>query len=140
MKLMKPRIDSASSTQSIFQGSVLVSQVAHFNNSNDSAASDLKVGLVTFCSGSRTQLHVHDGDQILMIVDGDGHIGGPREDIEVSAGDVVHIPAGEPHYHGASESSSMSHYSLLAGARTEILGEVASWPPNPTIIHSKASL
>jgi quercetin dioxygenase-like cupin family protein len=86
-----------------------------------------KAAYVRFERGSHTQLHVHDSDQILIVVSGSGHVGAVGDDHRVVPGDIVHIPAGVPHYHGASMSDAMAHVALLAGTTT--VTEKLSWPP-----------
>ena len=68
---------------------------------------------VAFVNGARTKLHRHTSDQILLIEAGHGVVGTPSEKHEVAAGDVVVIPAGEAHFHGASDGQDMTHYSVL---------------------------
>lgn len=70
-------------------------------------------GLVTFEAGARTAWHVHPAGQILIITAGRGWVqseGQPR--YEVTAGDSVWIPANERHWHGATETTSMSHIAV----------------------------
>jgi 4-carboxymuconolactone decarboxylase len=70
-------------------------------------------GSVTFEPGARTAWHVHPGGQILIVTGGLGSVqqwGGPIE--EIRPGDVVHIPAGVKHWHGASPRDSMTHLAL----------------------------
>jgi 4-carboxymuconolactone decarboxylase len=70
-------------------------------------------GSVTFEPGARTAWHSHPGGQILIITAGIGRVqrwGDPVEEIRV--GDVVRIPAGEKHWHGASPSVSMTHVAI----------------------------
>jgi 4-carboxymuconolactone decarboxylase len=70
-------------------------------------------GLVTFEPGARTAWHSHPSEQILIITAGIGRVqpwGGAIE--EVGAGDVVRIPAGEKHWHGASPRDSMTHVAV----------------------------
>lgn len=70
-------------------------------------------GSVTFEPGARTAWHVHPGGQILIVTDGLGLVqqwGGPIE--EIRPGDVVHIPAGVKHWHGASPGDAMTHLAL----------------------------
>lgn len=83
--------------------------------------------IVRFAAGSRTVLHVHEVDQILVITDGEGHIGTKDYDQRVRAGMVLIIPAGVEHYHGACVGKAMSHLTVVAGATT--LGASAPWPP-----------
>ena len=70
-------------------------------------------GLVTFEPGARTAWHSHPGGQILIITTGVGRVqrwGDPVE--EVRAGDVVRIPAGQKHWHGASPDAAMTHLAV----------------------------
>ena len=70
-------------------------------------------GSVTFAAGARTAWHVHPGGQILIVTAGTGRVqrwGGPLE--EIRAGDVVTIPPGEKHWHGASPRSPMTHIGI----------------------------
>jgi 4-carboxymuconolactone decarboxylase len=70
-------------------------------------------GTVTFAAGARTAWHTHPRGQILVITAGVGRVqrwGDPIE--EVRAGDVVRIPAGQKHWHGASPTSAMTHLAV----------------------------
>src|SRR6266498_3894284 len=70
-------------------------------------------GSVTFEPGARTAWHSHPRGQILIVTAGIGRIqswGGPIE--EIRAGDVVRIPAGQKHWHGASPQASMTHIAI----------------------------
>ena len=44
---------------------------------------------------------------------GRGIIATESEQIEITAGDVVLIPAGERHWHGAVPGGEMTHFSIL---------------------------
>ena len=75
--------------------------------------SHASVGLVTFEPGARTAWHSHPRGQILIITAGTGRVqrwGDPIE--EVRTGDVVRIPAGQKHWHGASPQASMTHLAI----------------------------
>ena len=70
-------------------------------------------GSVTFEPGARTAWHSHPRGQILIVTAGTGRVqrwGDPIE--EIRAGDVVRIPAGEKHWHGASPQASMTHIAI----------------------------
>lgn len=70
-------------------------------------------GLVTFEPGARTAWHTHPRGQILIITAGTGRVqrwGDPIEEVRV--GDVVRIPAGQKHWHGASPQASMTHLAI----------------------------
>jgi 4-carboxymuconolactone decarboxylase len=75
--------------------------------------SHLSGGSVTFEPGARTAWHSHPRGQILIVTAGTGRVqlwGGPME--EIRAGDIVRIPAGQKHWHGASPQASMTHIAL----------------------------
>lgn len=78
------------------------------------APSRLAGALVTFEPGARTNWHIHPIGQTLIVTEGTGHVqhwGGKRETIR--EGDVIWIPPGVKHWHGASASSSMSHVAFV---------------------------
>jgi quercetin dioxygenase-like cupin family protein len=71
------------------------------------------VGLVDFSPGARTTWHTHPAGQMLIVTAGMGWVqenGQSRRVIE--PGDVVWIPAGVKHWHGATKKTSMSHIAL----------------------------
>ena len=75
--------------------------------------SDVSGGSVTFEPGARTAWHSHPRGQILIVTAGTGRVqrwGDPIE--EIRAGDVVRIPAGQKHWHGASPQASMTHIAI----------------------------
>lgn len=68
---------------------------------------------VTFEPGARTAWHTHPLGQTLIVVSGVGlvqHWDGPAQ--EIRAGDVVWIPPGVKHWHGASPDNAMSHIAF----------------------------
>ena len=84
---------------------------------------------VTFEPGARTAWHTHPLGQTLIVTAGFGRAqcaGGPIEDLR--PGDVVWIPPGEKHWHGAAPATAMSHIALqeqLDGQAVEWLGQVS---------------
>lgn len=69
--------------------------------------------LVNFEPGARTAWHLHPLGQYLIVTAGRGWTqcwGGPKK--EISAGDVVHCECGQKHWHGATESTGMSHLAI----------------------------
>ena len=109
-------------------------------------------GSVAFEAGARTAWHSHPGGQILVVTAGTGRVqqwGGPIQ--EIQAGDVVKIPAGQKHWHGASPHVSMTHLAITEprdgtsvqwmekvsdeqynGAPSEPQPQPSSRPPAPT--------
>jgi quercetin dioxygenase-like cupin family protein len=70
-------------------------------------------GQVTFQPGARSAWHTHPLGQILIVTDGAGWIqqwGGAVQ--EMRKGDVVWIPAGVKHWHGATPTTTMTHIAL----------------------------
>jgi quercetin dioxygenase-like cupin family protein len=69
--------------------------------------------MVRFEPGARTHWHTHPLGQTLLVVAGCGRAqswGGPIRDIK--AGDVVWIPPGEKHWHGAAPHTSLTHIAI----------------------------
>ena len=81
------------------------------------------VRLVRFLDGARNVLHVHTADQVLYITEGHGLVGTRDQDYAVEAGDIVHIPQGEAHWHGAQPGREMAHLSILPPCETRIAGQ-----------------
>jgi quercetin dioxygenase-like cupin family protein len=71
---------------------------------------------VFFAPGARTHWHTHHQGQVLVVTAGEGRArardgsGG-----ELAAGDVVWIPPGEEHWHGAGPDSYMLHLAISLG-------------------------
>jgi quercetin dioxygenase-like cupin family protein len=84
---------------------------------------------VTFEPGARTAWHTHPLGQTLVVTAGSGRTqrwGGPIETIQ--PGDVVWIPPGEKHWHGASATTAMTHLAVqerLDGKAVEWLEQVS---------------
>ncbi len=73
---------------------------------------EFNVNMVNFGKGVRNKFHAHDSEQVLIVTSGKGYIATEKEKIEITLGDVVLIPAGEKHWHGAAEDSEFSHIYL----------------------------
>jgi len=84
--------------------------------------------LVTFEPGARTFWHTHPLGQTLIVTAGAGWVqkeGEKRQSI--FPGDVVYIFPGEKHWHGATETSAMSHIAInekLNGSAVEWMEKV----------------
>jgi quercetin dioxygenase-like cupin family protein len=74
--------------------------------------------IVNFTAGSRNKFHQHTSDQILIVTEGTGVVATDQEERTVSAGDVVLIPAGENHWHGAPGTTPMSHITVQTKGST----------------------
>src|ERR687884_1016987 len=76
--------------------------------------------IVNFTAGSRNKFHQHTSDQILIVTEGTGVVATDAEQRTVTVGDVVLIPAGENHWHGAPGDTPMSHITVQAkGSQTQ---------------------
>ncbi|MDB5360889.1 MAG: Cupin 2 conserved barrel domain protein [Rhodospirillales bacterium] len=90
------------------------------------ATAPARVGgaIVTFEPGARTAWHTHPLGQTLIVMVGLGWVqreGGPIE--EIRPGDVVWIPPGEKHWHGATAGNGMSHVAIAEA----LDGKVVDW-------------
>ncbi len=70
--------------------------------------------IVNFSAGSRNKFHAHTSDQILLVTEGTGTVATDDGEQTVTAGDVILIPAGEKHWHGAPGATPMSHITITA--------------------------
>ena len=70
---------------------------------------EFNVNIVNFGKGVRNKFHAHNCEQVLIVTSGQGYIATETEKIAITVGDVVLIPAGEKHWHGATEDSEFSH-------------------------------
>ena len=75
-------------------------------------------GLVNFSAGARNKFHADASDQVLLVTEGTGIVAIEGQESVVTVGEVIHIPAGEKHWHGATKDSAFSHISLTAAGTT----------------------
>ncbi len=113
MKVVKmTQAPEASLPSSMFTGSDVTRQLL----APDSKEFDVSV--VNFGKGVRNKFHAHDSEQILIVTAGEGIVATEDEEVAVTTGDVIFIPAGEKHWHGAAQNSGFSHiYMVRAEAR-----------------------
>jgi len=80
--------------------------------------------LITFQRGARTAWHSHPLGQVLIVTGGTGRVQrwGDAVD-EIKQGDIVWIPPGQKHWHGASPTSAMSHIAIVEA----LDGKSADW-------------
>lgn len=91
---------------------------------DETIGAHLRLTLVQFSPGGRTTWHTHAFEQGLIIQSGQGIVATETEEHEVGPGDVVIIPAGEKHWHGATESTAMAHISITTPGETVVLEPV----------------
>jgi quercetin dioxygenase-like cupin family protein len=69
--------------------------------------------LVTFAAGARSNWHTHPAGQTLFVTDGCGWTqaeSGPTS--RICKGDTVYVPPGVKHWHGATATSTMTHFTV----------------------------
>lgn len=82
---------------------------------------------VTFEPSARTAWHTHPLGQTLIVTAGCGLVqvwDGPIE--KICPGDVVWIPPGEKHWHGATPTTAMTHIAI----QEQLNGKVVDWMEN----------
>jgi quercetin dioxygenase-like cupin family protein len=91
--------------------------------------SRVAVASVTFEPGARTVWHSHPLGQTLVVTEGTGWVQGWGGKVqEIRAGDVVHTPPNQKHWHGATAKTSMTHISIvehLDGKNVEVMERVS---------------
>lgn len=95
--------------------------VVHSSPLLSSDDSHVGITLVSFTAGARNRFHTHTADQLLYITEGEGIVAVRDHEHRVSAGDLVHVPAGEVHWHGAAPGANMAHLSILGPSTTTIV-------------------
>ena len=94
-----------------------------------SAPARIGGGTVTFEPGARTAWHTHPLGQTLIVTAGVGLVqqwDGPIQ--EIRPGDIVWIPAGAKHWHGAAATTGMTHIAIaeaLDGKTVEWMEQVS---------------
>jgi quercetin dioxygenase-like cupin family protein len=81
-------------------------------------------GSVTFEPGARTAWHTHPLGQTLIVTAGCGWAqvkGSPIE--EIRPGDVIWFPPGVKHWHGAAQTTAMTHIAI----QEALDGKVVEW-------------
>lgn len=107
---------------SYFDGEVSIQALVGSAESNE-----LELLNVCFSAGARTRPHVHEQDQVLQIIEGQGIVATETEKETVSAGDVITVPSGTWHWHGATRHSAMSHISIMKRGKTNWTVEEKNW-------------
>jgi quercetin dioxygenase-like cupin family protein len=92
--------------------------------------SRVRVAVVRFAPGARNAWHAHAVGQTLRVMDGVGRIQARGGDVlEIRAGDTIHTPPGEWHWHGAAPDRFMTHLAIFEapadGPETEWAAQVS---------------
>lgn len=108
---VKKRDDSANP---IFRGKVFTQDII------GTSPKELRIALVSFTPGSRNIFHSHTFDQILYVTEGKGIIATEKEEMVITPGTVVLIPANEKHWHGATKNSAFAHIAIMPPGDTKL--------------------
>ena len=117
---LRPIAPTAKGPAETFTGDVYVTMI-----NKPEPPSRMVVSLVRFTPGARTHWHSHAVGQTLHATEGGGLVG-TRDGtvIRMRAGDTVHTPPGEEHWHGACADTFLSHLALLEGTAD---GDPTTW-------------
>jgi len=96
----------------IFRGKVSVQSLI------GSSPDELRVSVVNFSPGAVNVFHAHTFDQVLYVTEGQGIVATEAEEVTVIPGTIIHIPAGEKHWHGATRDSAFSHIAFMPPGET----------------------
>jgi quercetin dioxygenase-like cupin family protein len=114
-KVLKPNeIPAQSVNTPLFTGGAVTRQTLL----TPEMSNNFNLGIVNFAPGARNKMHTHSSDQVLFVTAGEGIIATETHEEVIRVGDVVHIPAEEKHWHGATPHSAFSHIALTAKGST----------------------
>jgi len=112
MKIHRISADaSVSAGEQFFVGEVRVQPVVP-------GTEGIEIIVVRFRVGARTYLHSHAVPQVLHCIEGRGILATETEHNDVGPGDIIHVPAGEMHWHGAAVDSDFVHLSIRPPGET----------------------
>jgi quercetin dioxygenase-like cupin family protein len=112
-------LPSTKGSNEYFTGTVRIDPLFQPENTARAAGAS-----VTFEPGARTAWHTHPLGQTLIVTFGCGlaqQWDGPIE--EIRPGDVVWIPPGEKHWHGATPTTAMTHTAI----QEQLDGKTVGW-------------
>ena len=92
--------------------------------------SRIRVNVVRFAPGARNAWHAHAVGQTLHVTEGVGRVQSRGDEVlEISAGDTVHTPPGEWHWHGAAPDRFMTHLAMWEAPEE---GDESEWGDHVT--------
>jgi quercetin dioxygenase-like cupin family protein len=96
---VQPRSPTARGPAEWFTGDVWIDAIAQARG-----PSPMSIGSVHFAPGARTAWHSHSIGQTLCVTEGEGRVQSRGEPVAttIRPGDVIRIPGGEWHWHGAA--------------------------------------
>jgi quercetin dioxygenase-like cupin family protein len=93
-------------------GDLFIGDVKRHSLADPESVKEFRASLITFSPGARNVFHTHTREQILYVTDGKGIVATEEQEHIVSPGTIIFIPAGERHWHGATQYSNFSHISI----------------------------
>lgn len=84
----------------------------------------VRMSLVRFRPGGRTRWHQHPYEQILVVTEGRGIVATEGREHVVGPGDIVIVAEGEKHWHGATETTAMTHLNVNGLGEATVLEAV----------------
>lgn len=117
---IRPNEPSSKGTPDRFIGDVWIDRLA-----SGEPPSRIRVNVVRFAPGARNAWHSHAVGQTLHVTEGIGRVQSRGGDVvEVRAGDTIHTPPGEWHWHGAAPDRFMTHLAMWEAPAD---GEESEW-------------
>jgi 4-carboxymuconolactone decarboxylase len=96
----------------IFRGAVSVQNII------GKSTSEFRVIAVNFSPGAVNVFHTHTSDQVLYVTGGKGIVATETEEVVVTPGTIIFIPAGEKHWHGATRDAAFAHIAIMPPGET----------------------
>ena len=113
MKVIKTSdAEAQESANKIFRGKVSIQSI--IGKSED----ELRVIVVNFSPGAVNVFHSHTFNQLLYVTEGKGIVATESEEVTVTPGTFIFIPAGERHWHGATQDTAFSHIAIMPPGET----------------------
>ena len=117
---IRPMQPSAKGGADMFTGDVWLDVIVRGEE-----PSRVRVSLVHFAPGARNAWHAHAMGQTLRVTDGAGRTQSRGGDVmAIRAGDTIHTPPGEWHWHGAAPDQLMTHLAIWEAPAE---GEETDW-------------
>ena len=110
MKLIRiDQVEKEPQVSPLFTGPVTMQLIV-----GEDLSKNFLIRQVNFGRGVRNKFHRHTIEQVLIVTEGKGIVATEKEQVNVGVGDVIFIPAGEKHWHGAAEGSTFSHLYVMS--------------------------
>ena len=123
MKVIKPdQVPQESADSPLFTGGAVTRQPLV----TPDMGNDFSINIVNFSAGARNKMHIHTSDQVLFVTAGKGIIATEATEEVITTGDVVHVHAGEKHWHGATPDSAFSHIARQAAACSGVVSSAVT--------------